>query len=129
MKRTTFVAVVLVLLGAAAQIQAHETPRNKTVSITGEVVDAGCFLGHNGRGANHIDCAKMCVNAGMPMAVLTRTGTAYLVTMDHDNADPYNQLKADLGKTVRVTGRPVQRGGIKGVEVTKVQLSSARASR
>jgi hypothetical protein len=60
----------------------------------------------------------------MPMGVLTSNGTLYLVTLDHDNADPYNRLKDMAGKDVSITGELLTRSGMKAIEASKVQLAS-----
>ena len=98
-----------------------EKPVTKTV--TGEVVDMGCWLGHGARGEKHISCAAKCLNEGMPMGILTGNGTLYLVTLDHDNADPYNSLKGMAGKSVSVTGEMLSRSGMKAITATTVQAA------
>jgi hypothetical protein len=100
---------------------AHEMSHGKTATITGEVVDTGCYLGHASRGASHASCALKCVKGGMPMAVLTRQGALFLVTMNHDNPDPYNRLKGLAGKNVTVTGTLMTRNGMKGIDVSSVK--------
>lgn len=97
-----------------------------TKTITGEVVDTGCYLAHSARGAKHVACANKCIAGGMPMGLLTSDGTLYLLTLDHDNADPFNQLKGMAGKTVAVTGTVISRGGMKGIDVTGAKLVAAR---
>lgn len=89
-------------------------------SVTGEVVDMGCYLGHEAHGAKHIACGTKCVANGMPMGLLTAQGGLYLITMNHDNADPYNELKKMVGKNVTVSGAVNERGGVKGIEATKL---------
>lgn len=120
---------VLVLLACSMPAVAHEghqLPGEKLVTktITGEVVDMGCWLGHASRGEKHVSCATKCLNQGMPMGLLTSNGTLYLVTLDHDNADPYNNLKAMAGKNATVTGELLTRSGVKAIEATTVQLAS-----
>lgn len=95
-------------------------------SVTGEVVDMGCYLGHEAHGAKHVACATKCINGGMPMGLLTADGSLYLLTLDHDNADPYNQLKGMAGKTVTVTGPVNERAGMKGIDVTAAKLVAAK---
>lgn len=95
----------------------HKSEARKT--ITGEVVDTGCYLAHAGRGAKHVECATKCINQGMPMGLLTSGGMLYLLTMNHDNPDPYNKLKEMAGKTVRVTGVAMTRSGMKGIDVAE----------
>src|SRR5205809_3436234 len=94
--------------------EGHHIAGEKTVTktITGEVVDMGCWLGHAARGEKHISCATKCLDQGMPMGLLTSNGTLYLVTLDHDNADPYNRLKTMAGKDVVVTGEVLNRSGM-----------------
>jgi hypothetical protein len=129
MKRITAVAFCLAVAVYAFPALAHEdhrTPVAKAVSksITGEVVDTGCYLGHAARGEKHVSCATKCVNQGMPMGLLTSDGTLYLLTLNHDDADPYNSLKGMAGKTVSVTGTIMSRGGMKGIDVGAVRLAS-----
>ena len=109
-----FVAAAIVL---AVSAYAHEG-KHAASTITGELVDTGCYMGHMGQGASHVSCATKCINAGMPMGVLTPQGVLYLVTMNHDNADPYNKLKSMAGKKVTITGQVFTRAGMKAVEVT-----------
>lgn len=106
--------------------EAHDMPGQKAVTktVTGEVVDTGCYLGHAARGEKHISCATKCLQQGMPMGLLTSNGTLYLVTLDHDNADPYNSLKDMAGKTVSITGEVMSRSGMKAIEATAVRLAS-----
>jgi type 1 fimbria pilin len=129
MKRiSSMLAVVAILSWSAAAIadEGHHTPGEKVVTktVTGEVVDMGCWLGHAARGKDHISCATKCLNQGMPVGLLTSNGTLYLVTLDHDNADPYNSLKDMAGKDVSITGELLSRSGVKAIEASKVQLAS-----
>jgi hypothetical protein len=120
---------VLALFAFSASAIAHEghhMPGEKAVTktITGEVVDMGCWLGHAARGEKHISCATKCLAQGMPMGLLTSNGTLYLITLDHDNADPYNSLKDMAGKNTTVTGELLTRSGMKAIEASTVQLAS-----
>ena len=92
--------------------------------MTGELVDMGCYLGHAAHGEKHISCATKCIANGMPMGLLTSNNQLYLITLNHDNADPYNQLKNMAGKNVTVTGEVATRNGIKAIDVTAAQLAS-----
>lgn len=129
MKRISSILALLAALSWSATAIAHDghqAPGEKAVTktVTGEVVDMGCWLGHAARGKDHISCATKCLNQGMPIGVLTSNGTLYLVTLDHDNADPYNSLKDMAGKDVSITGEFLNRSGVKAIEASKVQLAS-----
>jgi hypothetical protein len=125
MKRIIAVAIALVFAGTAVANEGHEMPGMKaaTKSVRGEVVDMGCYLGHGAKGADHVSCATKCLAQGMPMGILTSNGTLYLVTLDHDNADPYNDLKGMAGKDVTVTGELLTRSGMKAITATTVLAS------
>ena len=125
MKRFIAVAIALVFAGTAVAHEGHEMTGAKAVtkSVRGEVVDMGCYLGHAARGSGHVSCATKCLAQGMPMGVLTSNGTLYLVTLDHDNADPYNDLKGMAGKQVTVTGELLDRSGVKAITATTILAS------
>jgi hypothetical protein len=55
------------------------------------------------------------------MGLLTGNETLYLVTFDHDNADPYNSLKGMAGKYVTITGEILTRNGVQAIEATSVR--------
>jgi hypothetical protein len=121
-----FILTLMTCSAAAIAHEGHHMPGEKAVTrtITGEVVDMGCWLGHAARGEKHISCATKCLNQGMPMGLLTSNGTLYLVTLDHDNADPYIGLKDKAGKNVSITGELLTRSGMKAIEASSVQLAS-----
>jgi hypothetical protein len=98
-------------------------------TITGEVVDMGCYLGHASRGDKHVACATKCLNSGMPMGLLTNDNRLYLLTLNHDNPDPYNKLKAMAGRTVAVTGAAMDRSGMKAIDVSDFKRVAVRASK
>ena len=124
MKLYAAITIMLLALPAFAH-EGHEMPGVKAVtkSVRGEVVDMGCYLGHAARGSGHVSCATKCLAQGMPMGILTSNGTLYLVTLDHDNADPYNDLKTMAGKQVTVTGELLDRSGVKAITATTVLAS------
>lgn len=118
----TIVAILSLALAAWAQ-ESGKKPVPTT--LTGELVDTGCYLSHGARGEKHIDCATKCISGGMPMGLLTSAGKLYLITLDHDNPDPYNKLKDMAGKNVSVTGVVSARSGMQGIDVTDVKLAAA----
>ena len=129
MKRLTSILAVATVLAICVPAIAHEghaAPAEKSAkkTVTGEVVDMGCYLGHGARGAEHVSCATKCLAQGMPIGLLTSNGTLYLVTLDHDNADPYNSLKEMAGKNVSVTGELLARSGVKAIAASAVQVAS-----
>lgn len=98
----------------------------KTGTWAGEILDAGCYLGHGAMGAKHTECAVKCAANGMPLMLLTKDGKAILLTPPHDNADAYNQVKAMAGTMAVITGTMSERGGVKGIEVTGATAQAAK---
>ena len=132
MKRiiVSFVLALGLTAGVAVAQQGHEAHKAAAKpaaekTITGELVDMGCYVGHGAKGEKHVDCASKCIANGMPMGVLTSDGTLYLVTLNHDNGDPYNALKNMAGKTVTVTGAVSTRNGVKAIDVTAAKEMAA----
>ncbi len=108
-----------------ASMHAHmDAAKGKAGTWKGEVLDAGCYLGHGAMGEKHKECALKCAANGMPLMLMV-DGKAMLLTPDHDNADPYNALKNMAGSVAEVSGTMSSRGGITGIEVTGSKLAAA----
>lgn len=109
--------IAAALLGAA---YLSPLPANgaETKTVTGEVVDLMCYLDHGARGADHADCAQTCVQSGGPVGLLTKDNQLYLVIGEHKPMN--NQLAPYAGKTITLSGKIVQRDGMKMIENTKI---------
>ena len=130
MKAFSYLAAGLMCMAVASQ--AHEgTPTAKQVTpgmkmdakpavLKGEIVDLGCYLGREAKGADHKSCALKCIAGGMPMGLLTADGTLYLLTMSHESADPYNKAKEMASMNVEVTGKTMERNGLHAIEVAAI---------
>jgi hypothetical protein len=124
MKRLVSVVAIalLTLLAVNALAAGHPASTSgKTVTLKGEVVCLGCYLGHGAKGADHKACATKCLAEGMPFGLLTAEGKLYLLTMNHDDPDAFNKCKTLAAETVAVSGTMVQRNGMTAVDVTGVK--------
>jgi hypothetical protein len=130
MKRLSILSAILVLALASAALFAADSPSSKkgeakatpkSMTVTGEIVDLGCYLSEGAKGEAHKGCATMCLSNGMPMGLLTKEGKLYLLTLSHDNADPYNAAKKMAAEQVTVTGMAAERDGISALTVTDVK--------
>lgn len=134
MKRLTglvlFVFVValagFVMANAAEEKKADAKP--KSVTLTGEILDLGCYLGEGAAGEKHKQCAATCIEGGMPMGLLTATGEVYLLTPPHDNKDGYNKAKDWAGAKVELTGMVHERSGMKSIQVASAKPAPAPAT-
>ncbi len=135
MKRVIVVLAAALPLVLALNAFAHEghamkgaaAAAAKEITLKGEVVDSGCYLAHGARGADHKECATKCISSGMPMGLLTADNKFYLLTPNHQNADPYNQLKDLAAATVEITGKTFTRNGVTMIDVTAVKNLAAKA--
>jgi hypothetical protein len=116
------VALTLIAVNAVAAGQQAKSVA-KTRTVKGEIVDLGCYLGHGARGADHKSCATKCIAGGMPFGLLTAEGKLYLLTLNHDDPDPYNQCKDLAAQTVEVTGTLMQRNGVMALDVSGVKAT------
>ena len=117
----TLIAAEAMAAGMSGMSEKAGKAAAKSKMVKGEIVDMGCYLGHGARGADHKSCATKCITSGMPFGLLTTDGKLYLLTLNHDNPDPYNKCKDMAAETVEVTGALSQRNGIMAIDVADVK--------
>ena len=120
-------AIAIFAFSGAFAAEAKKEAAAKTQSWTGEIVDLGCYMGHGAKGEGHKECGLKCVANGMPMGLLTNGNKVYVLTMSHDNADPFNAMKAMVSQQVKITGTMSAKGGIQGIEVTAAEAAATPA--
>ena len=132
MKRFAAVLMGALLLVWSAGAIAHEgehtsaatqPAKAKQATLTGEIVDTGCYLGHGEKGEKHAQCAQVCINKGMPMGLLTSAGDLYLLVPPHSNTEAYKKVKDWASKNVEITGTVMERNGMKSIEVASAKLA------
>ncbi len=113
----------VLLLAVAAPLFAHEGHAGKKGVITGQVVDTACYLGHDSKGEKHTDCAASCAKKGIPLAIAdAKTGFLYLpVALNHEPAN--TQLLPFIEKKVKVTGVLLEKAGMRGIIIEKVEAA------
>ncbi len=105
-----------VLFGLGAVVGAE---RSETRTVKGEVIDVICYLSIGGKGPGHARCAATCIRLGGPVGLLTADEQIYLVVGDHK---PINDELVPLaGKVITVSGKVVERNGMKMVENAEVE--------
>src|SRR5437016_12324623 len=113
MKKTeSLIAIAAAALFSASPIIAHEghehqgkeaVGENKEeVTVKGEVLDMACYLDHNATGEKHAECAKKCINSGLPVGMKADDGKTYLLIGEHK---PLNsELVQYAAKSITVKG-------------------------
>jgi hypothetical protein len=112
--------ILMSLSVALGMLYAHDEPKGKPVTITGQVVDTGCYLSHDSKGADHVACATTCAKAGVPLAILDDKGKLYMpVAADHKNQNA--KLMPFIEKKVKVNGVLLEKGGLNGLAIKTVE--------
>lgn len=126
MKRITLLLLSVAVALTASLALADGMAKGKAGTWKGELLDAGCYLGHGAMGEKHKECALRCAANGMPLMLMMPDGKAVLLTPNHDNSDPYDKLKGWAGSVVEVSGTLSTRGGVSGIDVTGAKLAAAK---
>jgi hypothetical protein len=76
-----------------------------SVTITGKVVDAACYMLHvaAAMSVSHMECGAACLARGVPLAIATNDGVLYFP------ADGNQRLKSLLNARVRASGNVVEK--------------------
>ncbi|MCH7782093.1 hypothetical protein IID62_03420 [candidate division KSB1 bacterium] len=100
-------------------MMSHES--GESISVVGEVIDTACFLRGEMKGENHIQCAEMCSVAGIPLAILENITNKIYLPIPKMGKNPNEPLKAFIGQQVTITGIYMEKGGLRGIEISKVE--------
>ncbi len=99
--------------------EKHEHAAGDMKKVTGEVVDLACYVDHGATGEKHADCAKKCIENGLPVGLKSADGKTYLLIGDHM---PMNKdLAQYAAKTITVEGKVVSRDGVNLIENASIQ--------
>ncbi len=120
------VAAVICGVGGAALAEEmkgmhhhHDEHAAGMQTLTGEVIDVTCYVGHNAMGSGHADCAKKCIKSGLPVAI--KVGDELLLAVKSDHT-PANELLASFGgKQVQVTGEIEEKDGMHVIAIKEVK--------
>ncbi|MBI1748973.1 MAG: hypothetical protein HYR55_20680 [Acidobacteria bacterium] len=97
--------------------------KGKPITVTGEIVDASCYIQLGKKGTAHIDCGRQCIMNGQPVGVVDGKDQLYLIMAEQH--DPRKLGKVDIkkifadlmAKTVTVNGIMNEAGGVKTIYV------------
>ncbi len=116
-KVTLFIATLLMV----AAVSPPATWAEGDVTLQGEIVDMACYMSKGSKGAAHKACAQLCAKKGVPVGILTEGGELYLLLDDHNNPDPYEEVKKLAGEKAEVVGKKFNKQGVSSVVVGGVK--------
>lgn len=105
-----------------ATVRAHEGEdhgdKAKESIIKGEVVDMACYVDHGATGQKHSDCAKKCIESGLPVGLKAEDGKTYLLIGEHK---PMNsELAQYAAQEITVKGKVTSRDGVNMIENAEI---------
>jgi hypothetical protein len=96
----------------------------KVTTLVGEIVDYSCYLQLGKHGGKHRDCGQKCLKAGMPIGLLTKEGTLYLLMEEEhdarrDGLTDFRQAAIEnMAYVMQVTGTLTEVDGQRAMFVT-----------
>ena len=112
------VGVGLWLPGQLVAMAREEPGAEQT--ITGEVVDLACYLGHGEQGPEHRQCAQHCIASGLPVGI--KAGEVVYLAVGGEHGPANATLASLAAKQVTVEGTVTERDGIHLLAVKKVTV-------
>jgi len=116
------------LLGLALALLVAAPPAFAAdVTITGELVDQGCYVKDKvkNRGVAHQDCATNCAMKGQTAALVTDDGEVYAVAGDLTK-DNNMMLAPHMSHRVVLTGAVSEKDGGKVINATTIKMAPPR---
>lgn len=115
-------AAVGLFAAAPLAAQEHGPAAGRQVTITGTVVDVSCLVGSGATGDGHRQCGQVCADAGLPLAILGTDGNIYMPLASAPGQGTNAQLRAHAEHRVRVTGRVIERNGVRGIKIESLEM-------
>jgi len=114
----------LIVSVAVAQDKNIKKEKPKEVTITGRITDVKCHL--NGMaedmGEDHKQCAIDCIKSGLPVGILEdNTDKLYIIVPSKGMKSANEELLKHADQKVKLTGKMLERSGVKMFAYTKVE--------
>lgn len=125
-KWLTTLAAAVALTFAADGASAQQGPGLESatdITLTAEVIDLSCKLVHGLSGEDHRMCAQVCADKGIPLALFANGQVYVPVSMGMPGTGANEQLKPFAEQSVRVTGKVIDRGGMKSIIIEGIERS------
>jgi hypothetical protein len=117
-------------LGRIGMVPASGQQETRQIaSVTGEVIDMGCYYDDGSSGPAHAECARMCIASGLPVGLKTASGKVYVLIGKQVPPQPepgakHETLNAQLApyaaKILTVTGTIISKNGLSVIENTEL---------
>ncbi len=110
---------------AGAQAMPMQHPKGSQRTISGTVVDVSCKFGQGLSGDSHRQCAQICADKGIPLAILGKDGKLYIPTSTAMPGEGQNdRLKEFAEQEVTVTGTVFSAAGANAIQIASIERKS-----
>lgn len=112
------------ILAGSVDLQATSGPDTPRDTLRGQVIDLSCKVVHNLEGEDHRECAQVCADQGVPLAILAEDGNIYLPVSQAmpSSGDELNELlRPHAERDVVIEGEIVERAGTLGIVIEGVE--------
>jgi hypothetical protein len=110
---------------ARAQAMPMEHPKGSQRTISGTVVDLSCKFGQGLSGDSHRQCAQICADKGIPLAILGKDGKLYIPTSTAMPGEGQNErLKEFAEQQVTVAGTVFPAAGANAIQIASIERKS-----
>ena len=122
MKKAAMAIAVAGMLGmGGGSVRSAETA---DVTLIGEVVDLHCYVTRGAAGPDHAGCANACIGRGVTPGFLADDGRVFVLL----GGRPFSvkdQIAGLAGEKVTLTGTPLERGGMRALQLKTVERRAA----
>lgn len=110
----------LIWIALAILLAVAALAENETVTMTGEIVDLHCYTARGAKGEEHAGCSNACISRDVPAGFVAEDGTLYLLVNEKPTSVK-EKVAGKAGKKVKVTGKVVERSGMKALQLATVE--------
>lgn len=111
--------LLLFVLITGALFADSDEHKQRPITLSGTIVDTGCYMAHDSEGPEHASCAAECAKKGVPLAFADESGKLYFIVAA-DHKDPNAILMPYIEKKVKVIGTFFEKGGAAGISVRTI---------
>jgi hypothetical protein len=115
--------IVTALVAGSRLFGAEEKATGAAVKLKGTVVDMHCYVTHGIRDAKHTGCSNACIARGVPAGFLADDGKLY-VLFGEKPFSVKDQVAGLADVPAVLTGTPVERDGIRGIQIKSIERMS-----
>lgn len=129
MKRLITAAVALLLVSGLSIARADDegshsksaSPVSESVTLTGQIVDPVCFVGHALSGPDHRSCALACAKMGINLAFYNDADHQLYMIFPTGHANPNDKVLDFAESRVEITGTIHKSPGYQAIEIQTIK--------